>query len=448
MIPRHPVQQANSDRTGLFVPPGRLFVRVRHPFFAQRTSKTHARPKRLQLVLGVVMAALLAGPGWGFAADPSPKPKPVRFQAFSDGRLLVDGQTFNSMTEYFTSAFFKSNGKRCGVRLLDSSVVRPFPDKGSPSDCSMTATTIQGEYYPDEYYLIPIVFHVIHKSDGTGNIADSLILSQVDILNEDFGALAGTPGAPGHDSHVRFELAGITRTENDNWFNDNDENGFKTALGWDQDTYFNVYVNSAGGYLGYSYFPQQVAGDILDGVVVLYSAVGRNSGYPPYDQGRTLSHETGHYLGLYHTFEGYSCSNTYTTADLVVDTNPENTDHYGCTQTSSCSVPDPIHNYLNYTDDICMEEFTAEQSNRMMCALMNYRSGLYHIDRLGDLDDDGSVQSPDLAILINHLADNLAVGAVPFNASILMADINKDAAVDAADLVVLGSFLAGSASQL
>lgn len=399
-------------------------------------------------VLAGILTFLLAIPGWSLAASPPGEPAPVSFQAFGDGRLVVDGLAFGSMTEYFTSAHFQSGGKRCGARRIESAAARPLAVTGAPSDCSLSATAIQDEYYPDDFYIIPIVFHVIYKADGTGNISDVLIESQVDIMNEDFGALPGTPGAAGFDSHIRFELAGVTRTQNDNWFNDNDETGYKTALGWDQDTYFNVYVNSASGYLGYAYFPQDTAGGVLDGVVALYSAVGRDSGSPPYDQGRTLTHETGHYMGLYHTFQGFACSNTYSTADRIVDTNPENTDHYGCAQTASCGVADPIHNYLNYTDDTCMEEFTAEQSNRMMCALLNYRASLYHVERLGDLDDNGAIQSPDLAVLINYLAGHLAGGDAPFNATVFMADIDGDGSVAATDLAALAAYLAGSSSPL
>lgn len=156
---------------------------------------------------------------------------------------------------------------------------------------------------------------------------------------------------------------------------------YKKALGEDQDLYLNVYSNSADGYLGYSYFPQSEAGTVLDGVVVLYEAVGgRDNGYGNYNQGRTLVHEIGHYLGLYHTFEGGStCENSYGGGDFIVDTNAESEEHYGCTQTYTCGVADPIDNYMNYTDDSCMAGFTGEQANRAVCSLVNYRPDLYRV---------------------------------------------------------------------
>lgn len=364
---------------------------------------------------------------------------------------MVDGFSFSSLQEYFSSAYFRTGGKRCGTDQVNAAASRMMAPAGAPSDCSLASTTILGEYYPPDYYVIPVVFHVMYKADGTGNISDTLIESQIDILNEDFGALAGTPGAAGFDSHIRFELADITRTQNDSWFNDSGvETEYKTALGRDQNRYLNVYVNSADGYLGYAYFPQGSAGTVLDGVVVMYAAVGRNSGYDPYDQGRTLTHETGHYLGLYHTFQG-GCVNGYTVGDRIADTNPEQTEHFGCSPSASCGVADPIDNYLDYTDDTCMERFTPEQANRMICALLNYRSGLYRIEvpgLLGDLDEDGAVRASDLAILLNSLAGHLASGAAPFTATYHTADIDGDRTVDSLDLVAMADYLDGSSSQL
>lgn len=293
-------------------------------------------------------------------------------------QVSIDGLSFTNWESYLTSSYFKNANKKCLVKTLETN--KNFK---TASDCTKSLTNIKGEYYPSSYYIIPVVFHVIYASDGTGNIDNSFIYSQIDILNEDYGAMSGTPGDSGFDSHIKFTLAGITRTENDNWFNDNDESGYKSALGWDQGSYLNIYVNTASGYLGYSYMPQDAAGSTLDGVVVAYAAVGRNSPNGVYDQGRTLTHEIGHYLGLFHTFspnEGSAsgtCVNSYTAGDLIVDTNSEGDEHYGCSESASCGTQDPIHNYMDYTDDACMNNFTQEQSNRMICCLFSYRPSLY-----------------------------------------------------------------------
>ena len=88
----------------------------------------------------------------------------------------------------------------------------------------------------------------------------------------------------------------------------------------------------------------------------------------------------GHYLGLYHTFEdGATCDNSYSGGDLIVDTPAESVAHYDCLQSTTCTSPDPIHNYMNYVDDVCMYRFSPEQANRTVCSLVNYRPATYRV---------------------------------------------------------------------
>jgi hypothetical protein len=301
--------------------------------------------------------------------------------------FILGGEAFAQQNHEDGKSRIEENGSYTGKFAIDRHCIikkrppdhvklnRPLKTAG---DCSLSRTTIRNEYWPTQTYTIPVVFHIIHKTDGTGNISDQRIRDQVSVLNQDYGAIVGSLGEQGYNTKIQFKLAGITRTANNSWFNDQYERSFKQALGWDQTRYLNIYVNSAGGYLGYSYLPQEDAGDVYDGVVVLYEAVGgRNNGFEVYDQGRTLVHEVGHYLGLLHTFEGYGCFEGYTSGDLIADTHSENTEHYDCRQTSTCGTPDDIHNYMNYTNDSCMYEFTPEQANRLVCSLVNYRPQLY-----------------------------------------------------------------------
>ncbi|MGD2089856.1 MAG: M43 family zinc metalloprotease [Candidatus Aminicenantes bacterium] len=283
----------------------------------------------------------------------------------------------NKVLQYSNTGEFAVD-RRCIIKQRPLDHVKSNRPLKKAGDCTMSRTIIRNEYWPAQTYTIPVVFHIIHRSNGTGNISDQRIRDQVSVLNQDYGAIAGSAGERGYNTKIQFKLAGITRTANDNWFNDRDERGFKQSLGWDQNRYLNVYVNSAGGYLGYAYLPQEDAGDIYDGVVVLYEAVGgRYNGFDVYDQGRTLVHEVGHYLGLLHTFEGYGCFDGYSSGDLIADTHSESDEHYDCRQTSTCGTPDDIHNYMNYTSDSCMYEFTPEQANRLVCSLVNYRPQLY-----------------------------------------------------------------------
>jgi pregnancy-associated plasma protein-A len=302
------------------------------------------------------------------------------FRIAHDGSIRVSGLSFSDSASYLRSDFFRDNGMRCGTKAPPVSTVLSAVAR-SVSHCTSTLTSIQAEYWPSPVtYIMPVWFHVIYKSNGYGYVTDARINAQMEVMNEDYAAMAGTLGANGYNTRIQFELAGITRTINDVWFDTDDEFAYKPALNKDPSQYINIYTSSAGGYLGYSYFPQDSAGMWWDGIVLLHDAVGgRYNGFYQYDQGRTLVHEMGHYLGLYHTFgkaEG-SCENTYTGGDLIVDTPAEGTIHYGCTQTVTCSSLDPIHNYMSYTDDICMEQFSREQANRAVCSLVNYRPATY-----------------------------------------------------------------------
>ncbi|MHC5002024.1 MAG: M43 family zinc metalloprotease, partial [Planctomycetota bacterium] len=175
---------------------------------------------------------------------------------------------------------------------------------------------------------------------------------------------------------------GITYSNNTSWFNDN--GSYWNQLAWDTSRYMNIYTNNAGGALGYvPDLPQGgIVGSNEDRVVILWSAFGRNAPIgPPFNQGRTLTHEVGHYLGREHTFNGGcgSASACYTSGDLICDTTPQSSPTDGCSG-SSCGSPDPIHNYMDYSDDLCMWEFTAEQARRMRCTLEHYRPQLYEVD--------------------------------------------------------------------
>lgn len=313
------------------------------------------------------------------------------FNVVSDNEIIIDGVTYNSWNEVGQSGYFHQTGTRCGTDALVLQSINDFQSiAGTPSDCTFSRTRIEPEYEPSvEKYRIPVVVHIIQQTNGTGAISDSRVHSQIEVLNEDFQAISGSLGAPGTDVQIEFYLAefdengnpttGITRSTNNTWYNDG--GSYYNTLAWDTNRYLNIYTNSASGNLGYvPTLPQGgIAGSNSDRVVVLHSTFGRNAPLNPFHLGRTTTHEVGHYLGLEHTFSG-GCSNSYTSGDLILDTNPESSPTFGCPGSrTSCGSQAPFHNYMDYSDDICMNQFTPEQANRMRCSLINYRPDLYEL---------------------------------------------------------------------
>ena len=243
-------------------------------------------------------------------------------------------------------------------------------------------------------YTIPIIFHIFTDGSGSENVSAAQVQAQVDQLNIDYADQAGSSYPQSEDSEIQFCLAqvdengvplaepGINRVTQygDGPFSSNDfDNTLKAATIWNPADYFNVWVaDLSGGLLGYAQFPNNAGlsginnnngGANTDGCVILYSTVGSVaspfSGGSPYNLGRTLTHEAGHWLGLRHIWGDGGCG----ASDFCNDTPDSDGSNFGCPNTTSCGSQDMVENYMDYTNDACMNTFTADQNTRMQTVM-------------------------------------------------------------------------------
>lgn len=264
----------------------------------------------------------------------------------------------------------------------------------------MTAAAAAQGLAPELPAEIPVVVHVLHRSDAD-DISDEQVASQIEVLNADFSAtnedLKNVPpaftnlvGVPG----LRFALAttdpsgaptnGITRRRTTVASFGVDDRMKAAATGgvdsWDTARYLNIWVcNLSGGVLGYAQFPG--GPPETDGVVILTSAFGRRgSADAPFDLGRTTTHEVGHYLNLSHIW-GEARVPTCTDSDSVDDTPNQWGPNFGKPRFphASCgNTPDGdlFMNFMDYVDDDTMVMFTEQQVVRMHAALEFSRADL------------------------------------------------------------------------
>ncbi len=298
--------------------------------------------------------------------------------------------------------------ERCGQQHALEKLYARQPEARASVEAAERAVEAYLQQYPEtaarqqeDVVYIPVVVHVVYNS-AVQNISDAQVLSQIEVLNEDFSMtnldranLRTDFNALAENTRIQFCLAdtdpngqptnGILRVETDKTsFDDSDPWGWdgvkRESEGgsnpWPRNEYLNIWVcnlDPSAGVLGYAYPPG--AGSDVDGVVINFRYFGREGVLtPPYNRGRTTTHEVGHWLGLRHIWGDGPCS----VDDGIEDTPTASGPYYGCptATATSCGSLDLWENYMDYTDDRCMVMFTAGQGTRMRAVLGGVRSSI------------------------------------------------------------------------
>jgi Pregnancy-associated plasma protein-A len=221
---------------------------------------------------------------------------------------------------------------------------------------------------------VDVRFHVITRDDGSGGVSTAAIRKQIDVLN---AAFAGKTWAGSAPTVFRFVTKSIDYTRNTDWYNwsvdfDDDDAQAKAALHKGGRDDLNIYITGLEAYLGYAYYPWE-ASLVQDGVVMVNSSLPGGS-FVPYDEGDTATHEVGHWLGLMHTFENGCTAPGDGVSDTPYQFDGQNI--FYCNESDdTCLAPgkDPVHNFMSYGDDPCMDRFTPGQSLRMGLVWLAFR---------------------------------------------------------------------------
>jgi hypothetical protein len=286
------------------------------------------------------------------------------------------------LSTVFSILFIYTSAQRCGTENYISN----HPLNKNAVLRAASATNGSRDTLNDEVIVIPVVVHVLYN-DNNENISDEQVKSQIAALNKDYRRLnADTINTPlpfksvAADTRIQFCLVKVDPNGKYSsgiihkytkvvQFNSDDAMKFSAQGGddaWDSKRYLNLWVcNLSGRTLGYAVLPGSPAEK--DGVVIKYSAFGTTGNVAaPYNKGRTATHEIGHWLGLLHLWGDAQCGD-----DKIADTPPQETNNSYCPvfpHTSACSINpygDMFMDFMDFTDDGCMNMFTQGQKAEM-----------------------------------------------------------------------------------
>lgn len=276
--------------------------------------------------------------------------------------FVINGHSFVSQ-----QAFIES-GARCATRNFAQDEVDEVEDQLRRDRAARQAANLAEATGG----VIDVYFHVITGTGGVGNVS-GLVAGQMNVLNAAYGSTGWS-----------FRLVSTDVTENNAWYTAGPgttaERQMKTALRQGGAASLNIYANNmGGGLLGWATVPWNYSRNPqMDGVVILGQTMPGGAA-APYNLGDTGTHEVGHWMGLLHTFQGGCSRQEATGGDLVTDTPAEKTPAYGCpVGRDTCAKIaglDPITNFMDYTDDACMNGFTTAQDARMDTMFSTYRLG-------------------------------------------------------------------------
>ena len=331
---------------------------------------THARPRTGWVArrgaLTAAIASLLTTIAVAGGAAAAPGAVPASTPASADADCQAHGGAGNARVKAGSRASEPNELSPAEVATAERRFTARMRSKGiSANRVAIFPPTI-----------VPVVVHVITPTAG-GGATDAQVRRQISVLNQ---AFAGRVNGPSPRTLFRFRLTEITRTVNPTWYSwadpdvdDSDDTAAKQALHEGGTNTLNVYLaDLENDLLGYATFPDDRAGE-LDGVVALDESIPGGSA-APYNRGDTLTHEVGHWLGLYHTFQG-GCADGDEVADTPAQAAGNNV--FDCVSADTCAnAPgrDPIYNFMNYVDDACMNRFTSGQAKRMALQWYTYRS--------------------------------------------------------------------------